>query len=207
MIRRSVVACAIAVVGCVQEPTLAFEDKGRGTWVEIEGAPALGYRALWASPDHQVVAVGNAGIAVWEAVDAARWHGWPTLPAMRSISGGARFWAGASRDTLLVKREDADQPEIRPDNRAVLSPRDVRGIHAASADRLLLVGDPVILEAPDPVSGVTSSPVEACDDAGCALEQVLPAARISRFNAVVGTHDRTAFAVSDDAVFRRWAKP
>lgn len=332
----------ICLVGCYQGPLdpLPFEDQGAGHWVEMAGAPALGYHAVWGSNARDVVAVGKGGVAVhdgeewtladdvpgttyravwgrsagemwvggddallarsltgWQpqvlrqdgieiehysvlvlagtpfseyaivstggklllfvneggAWETPLWNGsasvrWPfpqqpsllarpgsllvagdsdlvecrmtnalgvpswesyrwrpgvELPRLSSISGGDWFWAAAGGQYVVVQHEYPDELWIEADDRGAVQPRNAHGIFAISANEMFVVGDPIELATADDVSGVVTSPVEACDADVCVLEKFAPGRERTPLRAVWSDGAGTVIAIGDDAVFER----
>ncbi|HEY4054952.1 MAG TPA: hypothetical protein VGM39_00040 [Kofleriaceae bacterium] len=164
--------------------------------------------------DGSLIVAGNSAMVlctvdrdlpIWDAIDASAWYGQPPLPLVKGLTGGDGYWAGAGRDAVMIRDDDNDEFSLLVDQRDAIVPRNANAIYGTSASRMFVVGAPVVLRAPD-VSGVTKSPVEACDDNDCVLEPVFPPTQIATFSAVTGSRDAAVFATSDETVFQRAAK-
>ncbi|HEY4180087.1 MAG TPA: hypothetical protein VGM90_24765 [Kofleriaceae bacterium] len=161
---------------------------------------------LVAGDGAMVLCTPQRDLPLWDAVDASGWYSQPVLPVLRGLSGGAGFWAGAGRDAVVIQDDDNDDFTLLVDQRDAIAPRSANDLYATSSSRMFVVGSPVVLRSPDPVSGVSKSPVEACDDHDCVLEPVFPPTQIATFTAVTGGLEGAVFATSDQTVFRRAAK-
>jgi hypothetical protein len=104
--RAAALAAAITsalAAGCLADPGPPFADKGRGVWIEMPGAPAMRYHALWGAGAGDVIAVGDAGIAHWDG-EAFRPVGGVPAAIYRAVWGRSpsEVWIGG--DGVLLAR-------------------------------------------------------------------------------------------------------
>lgn len=165
---------------------------------------AHGARLLVAGDGELVEAFTSSdlGVPMWEA------HTWGygrDVPPVSSISGGPGFWVAAGARDVIVQRDEELEPELASDARTVLRRRDPRGLFASRANRFFVVGDPLELASADPRSGISASPVEACDESGCALERVDVGDGRIPLRAVWGDDAEVVIAVGDGIIVEREA--
>lgn len=175
-------------------------------------APSLlarGWELLVAGGDHLIRCsqTDTLGVPAWEAY---RWSSYASVdvdpPPVRAIAGDSRFFAAAGAD-VAVYRDDSGELRVLEDDREACLPRDAAAIAAVTANQLYVVGRSIRLAGPDPVSGVTESPVEACDAAGCALERVPPDYEGRTLQAVWADGRATVVAVGEGALRRVAPEP
>jgi len=148
------------------------------------------------------------GVPAWEMY---RWSSYVSadvsIPPLRAIAGDSRFFAAAGGADVVVYRDELGElQEIGKGLEACLS-RDAAGIAAVTANQLYVVGRSIRLASPDLLSGVTTSPVEACDADGCALEPVPAAYEETALAAVWADGRATVVAVGHGALRRIAPRP
>lgn len=104
--------CAVILMaGCAVETEPPFEDKGRGVWVEMKGAPAMSYRAVWGANAREVYSAGDGGVAAWDGI------AWRLLEvpgaSYRAIWGRSpsEVWIGGDR-ILLARSPTGWQQQV-----------------------------------------------------------------------------------------------
>ncbi len=145
------------------------------------------------------------GVPAWEAVSWRSYtsHADTALPPLRAISGGPKYWVGAGGASLATYDDASSELGVSSDSRDAAVRRDASGVAALDPGQYFVVGRPLQLRAPDPSSGVTTSPVEVCDASGCSLERV-PASRENKpLQAVWAGGDGRVIAVGDGVILRR----
>jgi hypothetical protein len=144
----------------------------------------------------------DLGVEMWEGHEYGYWQegDWRQLLPLASISGGPGFWVAAGGTNIAVMRDLDSEPRVALD---AARPRDARGLFASRANRVFLVGEPVRLPVAELRSGVSVSPVEACDEDGCTLERVDAAGGEAPLHAIWGDTDGTVIAVGVGLIVQR----
>lgn len=173
-----------------------------GNAPRLPQGPALidrGWSVLVAG-DGDLVECRRDEIGLWSAT---RWTGADDLPHLAALSGGWNFWSGAGGANVAMYRVDTGETVVLEDDRPARARRDAHGVAALAPHHAYVAGQPIELLAPDPISGVLTSPIEACDQDGCALEAVPAPYHTAGLRAVWATSDGTAFAVGPKGILRR----
>ena len=142
----------------------------------------------------------DLGIPLWEAY---RWRYDLDVPPLSSLSGGPDFWVADGGPAIAVERDAELDPELARDGRATARPLGPHALFASRSNRFFVVGAPIALPHPDPISGVSTSPIEACDEDGCALEAVDVRGGDVALHAVWGDPDEAVIAVGDGLIVER----
>ncbi len=147
--------------------------------------------------DDDLLDLTSDEIGLWTSTP---WIEAAEIPRLRSLAGGFEYWAGAGGATVVLHRIDSAETLVFHDEAAR---RDARGVAALGRHQAYVVGQPITLPAPDPISGAVTSPVEACDADGCALEEVAAPHQAVALEAVWASDTGPAFAVGPKVVLRR----
>lgn len=163
--------------------------------------PALLHRdfSVLVGGDDDLVDLTVDEVGLWSSTT---WIDAGEVPRLAALSGGWDFWAGAGGATVVLYRLDSGETLVFHDE---LARRDARGVAALGPHQAYVVGRPIALPGPDAVSGAVTSPVEACDLDGCALEQVDAPYQAATLEAVWVSDTGAAFAAGPKVILRRYS--
>lgn len=163
--------------------------------------PALLHRgsSVLVGGDDDLLDLTVDALGLWSS---APWIDAGEVPRLAALSGGWDHWAGAGGATVVLHRVDSAETLVFHDE---LARRDAHGVAAIGPHQAYVVGQPIALPAPDPVSGAVTSPIEACDLDGCALEEVVAPHQAVTLEDVWLSDTGAAFAVGPKVILRRGA--
>ena len=181
--------------------TLLLQNDGSAwqTPLWASGYPLPTSPGLLATP-FRLLAAGDEGViecATTGELGVTAWDAYPFLAtrdlrALRAISGTTDYFAVAGGSRVAFYRDDTAEVVVLGDDRPLDRRRDALAVYAPAQGQAFVAG-----------RSLGTSPIEACDTTGCALEKVPAGSEGMTVRALWGDGCGTVIAVGDVALRRQ----